>query len=184
MSVEESSSQNWRPVALAALRGRSHGDGAHRVVLPAALGPALWDLAVLELVGGGLVFVGLITWQTRAIAHSKYPGVRALAGAVRHDPPLRLALRVDVLPDEPRGSIELHVGTSRAPMRCTSRSPSSRLWGSVTSPPALEPARLVVSAQMVLDLIILGLGLRIIVTAVQRGQDRLSPPTNADTESQ
>jgi voltage-gated potassium channel len=46
-----------------------------------------------------------------------------------------------------------------------------------------ESARLVVTAQMVLDLIILGLGLRIILAAVQRGRERLNPRTSADSGS-
>jgi voltage-gated potassium channel len=41
-----------------------------------------------------------------------------------------------------------------------------------------EAARLVVTAQMILDLIILGLGARIILGAVQRGRERTSAETD------
>ena len=47
-----------------------------------------------------------------------------------------------------------------------------------------ESARLVGSAQIVLDLLLLGLWVRIIVTAVQRGRDRLASKTSADPGSQ
>jgi hypothetical protein len=38
----------------------------------------------------------------------------------------------------------------------------------------------VVTAQMILDLLVLGLGVRILVTAVQRGRDRLANKASAD----
>jgi hypothetical protein len=41
----------------------------------------------------------------------------------------------------------------------------------------------VVAAQMILDLIILGLGVRIILEAVQRGRQRLTSETGADPEA-
>ena len=37
--------------------------------------------------------------------------------------------------------------------------------------PKLASARVVVSAQMILDLVLLGLGVRILLNAVQRGRD-------------
>jgi voltage-gated potassium channel len=81
MSVEDpSSSRGWWPIAAAALRA----------VLTASVLVALYYLlpldrpsgtwAILELVGGASVFVGLTTWHIWAIAHSKHPTVRALEG--------------------------------------------------------------------------------------------------------
>ena len=49
--------------------------------------------------------------------------------------------------------------------------------------PQSESARLVVSAQMILDLIILGAGVRIILNAVQRGRDRLADESGVDPAS-
>ena len=43
--------------------------------------------------------------------------------------------------------------------------------------PKVESARLVVSTQMILDLVILGLGVRILLNAVERGRDRLTSET-------
>jgi hypothetical protein len=43
-----------------------------------------------------------------------------------------------------------------------------------------ETARIVVTAQMFLDLIALGLGLRIILNAVERGRQRLTNESGAE----
>ena len=50
--------------------------------------------------------------------------------------------------------------------------------------PKSEAARLLTSGQMILDLIILGLGVRIILEAVQRGRSRLSDNPAPDSPSQ
>jgi voltage-gated potassium channel len=45
-------------------------------------------------------------------------------------------------------------------------------FGDISAP--TEPARLVVSAQMMLDLVILGIGVRVILGAVERSRSRLA----------
>jgi hypothetical protein len=50
-------------------------------------------------------------------------------------------------------------------------------FGDITA--TTNAARLLVTAQMVADLVVIGLGARVIVGAVKRGQQRRPPPTAA-----
>ena len=54
----------------------------------------------------------------------------------------------------------------------TSPSPSSRPSGSAMCPRRAETTRLVVTGQMILDLIFLGVGIRTILGAVQKSKER------------
>jgi voltage-gated potassium channel len=183
MSAEESSSQRWQPIAVAALRGVLTASVliALYYLLPLNRRSGAW--AVLELVGGVVVFVGLTVWQVREIANSKYPGVRALAVLFVTVPLfiLLFATTYYLMSQGEASNFTSKLSRTDA-LYFTVTIFATVGFGDISA--RAEPARLVVTAQMVLDLIILGLGLRIIVTAVQRGRDRLSPPTSADSESQ
>jgi hypothetical protein len=51
-------------------------------------------------------------------------------------------------------------------------------FGDITA--ASQPARLVVTVQMLLDLLVLGLGIRVIIGAVQRARQQAPPATDPD----
>ena len=176
------SSQSWWPIAVVAFRGFLTATVLVTLYYVLPLEFRSDAATVAELAGGALVFVCLVTWQVRAIAHSKRPAVRALGGlfvAV----PLFLLLFASAYYLMSRGD---------AANFTSKLSRTDALYFTVTIFATVgfgdisartEPARLVVTAQMVLDLIILGLGLRIILAAVQRGRERLSPPNSADSAS-
>jgi voltage-gated potassium channel len=183
MSMDESSSQGWRPIAVAALRG----------VLTASVLVTLYYLLPLErrseasaialLAGGALVFVGLLTWQVRAIMRSKHPAVQALAGLFAAVPLfiLLFASAYYLMSQGETSNFTSKLSRTDA-LYFTVTIFATVGFGDISA--RTEPARLVVTAQMVLDLIILGLGLRIILAAVQRGRERLTELTSADSASQ
>jgi voltage-gated potassium channel len=124
-------------------------------------------VAVL-VIGVGLL-AAMAAWQVGAIVRSDYPGVRAvqsLASAV----PLFLLLFA---------STYFILGRADAAMFAEPLSRSDALYFTVTVFATVgfgditaqaETARLVVTVQMLLDLVVLGLGIRVILGAVKRSK--------------
>ena len=113
----------------------------------------------------------VIAWQVRAIIGSEHPGIRA-SYALASSTPMFLLLFAAAY-------VILSLNNSEAFSEPLSRSDSIYFtvtvfstvgFGDIT--PVTEPARLVVVGQMILDLVVLGLGVRLILSAVQRGRER------------
>jgi voltage-gated potassium channel len=128
-----------------------------------------WTL-VLLIAELGLV-VAVIVWQIRLILRARYPtlqGIEALALSV----PLFLLVFANVY-----YLLEHNVaGSFTAPLSRT-----DALYFAVTVfttvgfgdiTPVAEPARLLVTGQMVGNLLVIGVALRVILTAVERGRRR------------
>ncbi|MEV5303006.1 potassium channel family protein [Amycolatopsis methanolica] len=129
--------------------------------------------------GGGAVFLAaglavvtaVVVWEVRAILRSPYPllqGVQALALVV----PLFLLLFAGAY-----HSIEqVRPGSFTGPLSKTDALYfvvtvfATVGFGDIT--PVAEPVRILVTVQMLGDLLLLGLGLRVILTAVRHGRDR------------
>ena len=128
-------------------------------------------LAVMMLTIGLAVLIGLVAYQVRAISGSRYPGLRALEA---------LAVTIPLF-------LLLFASTYMVMAALSARSFSQPLnhtdalyftvtvfatvgFGDIT--PTAGVARLVVTGQMIVDLIILGLGARVILGAVSRGRQR------------
>ena len=162
-------SPHWR-VSVTAVRG----------VLAAAVLLALYyavplDLrfgvsGVARLVIGFLVFIGIMVWQVGAITESKNPGLRALQATLLVLP-LFLVLFASTYYMMSRGdSASFTEDLSRTDaLYLTVTIFSTVGFGDIS--PKLASARVVVSVQMILDLVLLGLGVRILLNAVQRGRD-------------
>ena len=168
-------SPHWR-VTVTAIRG----------VLAAAVLVALYYVAPLDLkfdtsgvarlILGFLVFLGVMTWQVQVITKSKNPGLKALE-ATLVVVPLFLVLFASTYYMMSRGdaaSFTEELSRTDA-LYLTVTIFSTVGFGDIS--PKLASARVVVSAQMILDLVILGLGVRILLNAVQRGRDRLTSET-------
>ena len=118
---------------------------------------------------GLLAFVGLVAFQVRAIIRSPYPVLRAV-GALATSVPLFLLLFAGTY--FVMGTIS--AGTFSQPMTRTDALYftvtvfSTVGFGDITAVTA--PARVLVIGQMMADIVILGLGARIIIDAVKRGQ--------------
>jgi voltage-gated potassium channel len=124
---------------------------------------------VLELVLGVILLAGMIAWQVRAIIRSRSPAIRATQ-ALASTTALFLLLFA---------SAYFILSRQESATFSEPLSRSDALYFSVTIFATVgfgdisartELARLLVTGQMLLDLVILGLGIQVIVGAVHRGR--------------
>ena len=130
--------------------------------------------AVTALLIGLAALVGLVAFQVRAISGSRYPGLRALE-ALGVTVPLFLLLFAStylVLAALSARSFSQPLNHTNA-LYFTVTVFATVGFGDITATTAA--ARLVVTGQMIIDLIILGLGARVILGAVSRGRQRREP---------
>ncbi len=121
----------------------------------------------LALVAGLLILVGVTVWQLRAIFGATYPALRAVE-ALATTVPLFLLLFASIYFTMARtgpGDFSTHSLTRTDALYFTVTTFSTVGFGDITA--VSESARLVVTAQMLLDLVILGLVVRAFVGAVQ-----------------
>ena len=126
---------------------------------------------VTTLIVGLVLFLGLVTYQIRAIIASPWPGLRALE-ALSISVPLFLLLFASTYVV----MAAISATNFSAPMTHTNGLYFTVTvfatvgFGDITA--KTEAARLVVTVQMMTDLLILGLGARVILGAVTRGRAR------------
>jgi voltage-gated potassium channel len=128
-------------------------------------------VAVIMLIIGLVALIALVTYQVRSITRSPFPllrGVEALATSI----PLFLLLFAAtyvVLATISAGNFTQPLSRTDA-IYFTVTVFATVGFGDITA--KTEVARLVVTGQMITDLIVLGLGVRVLVSAVQRGRQR------------
>ena len=134
--------------------------------------------AVTMLVIGLVLFIGLVAYQVRSIVRSQYPALRAIE-ALATSIPLFLLLfaSVYVVMSTISASNFGQQLTHTDGLYFTVTVFSTVGFGDITA--KTEAARLVVTSQMIADLLIIGLGLRVIVGAVTRS--RQQRPDDAGT---
>jgi voltage-gated potassium channel len=135
--------------------------------------------AVTMLVIGLVVFIALIAFQVRSIVRSRFPALRAIE-SLATSVPLYLLLFASVyvvMAAISRGNFGQRLTHTDA-LYFTVTVFSTVGFGDITA--KTETARLVVTGQMIGDLLVIGLGLRVIVGAVGRG--RQQRPQDAGTE--
>ena len=134
-----------------------------------------WFAATM-LVTGLVALVVLVIFQVRWIIGSPFPGLRAVE-ALATSIPLFLLLFAGVyvvLDTDSAGNFSQHLTRTDA-LYFTVTVFATVGFGDITA--TTETARLVVTVQMIADLIVLGLGIKVIVGAVTRGrQQRPVPP--------
>ena len=160
------------------------GRGLFRALASTVVMVALYYVLPFDRRSGGFVFavlvVGIvllalmIAWQVRAIESSAYPAIRAVQ-ALATAAPLFLLLFASTY-------VVLSVDDAHTFTEPLSRSDALYLsvtifatvgFGDISA--QTETARLVVTAQMLLDLVVLGLGIKVILGAAKRGKaDRSS----------
>jgi Ion channel len=135
--------------------------------------------AVAMLVIGLAGLISLVVFQVRWIVASEFPGLRALE-ALATSVPLFLLLFA---------STYVVIGALSASNFSQPMTHTNALYFTVTVFATVgfgditaktDAARLVVTGQMIIDLIILGLGAKVILGAITRGRQRRTPP-DADT---
>lgn len=123
---------------------------------------------IVLVIGVGLL-AGMIAWQVRAIETSAYPAIRAVQ-ALASTTPLFLLLFASTYFVLSRDDVAMFA----EPLNRT-----DALYFTVTIFATVgfgdisaqaETARLVVTVQMLLDLVVLGLGIQVILGAVERGK--------------
>ncbi len=123
-------------------------------------------LAVI-LVVGLLLLLTVAAWQLRQVIDARYPAVRA-SEALATTVPLFLLLFASayfVMARASPGNFSTHPLTRTDSLYFTVTTFSTVGYGDITA--TSQAARLVVTAQMMLDLLALGLGIRAFVGAVQ-----------------
>ena len=135
--------------------------------------------AVAGLAIGVLVFLGLVAWQVRSILRSAHPQTRALQALV-------VVLPIFILMF---ASAYYVMGRAQPADFSEALTRSDALYFTVTVFSTVgfgdvsakgETTRLVVTAQMILDLIFLGVGIRVILGAVQRSKERSASQTTEE----
>ena len=139
-----------------------------------------WDAGTaIGLLIGIVVFAGVMVWQVRAIAGSRYPGLRA-AEALGLILPLFLVLFASTYFVMERASAASFTEplTRTDALYFTVTVFSTVGFGDITA--KSEAARVVLIVQMLADLAFLGAGIRVLVGAVRRGREQ-SPEADDDT---
>jgi voltage-gated potassium channel len=137
----------------------------------------------VTLLAGLLVLLAVATWQLRLILRAKYPGVRA-AQALAITVPLFLLLFASayyVMARASPGSFSSHLTRTDA-LYFTVTTFSTVGYGDITA--TSQTARLLVTAQMILDLLALGLGIRVFIGAVQIARRAQPDPTGPEPPAQ
>jgi voltage-gated potassium channel len=132
----------------------------HRSAVVTWLLVGLWVLAL----------IGVIVWQVRAIIRSPYPGVRAVEALAFTIPVFLLLFAAAYFVMAQTSGNFTQPLTRTDSLYFTVTVFSTVGFGDITA--KSEGARLVVTAQMLADLVILGLVLRVIFGAVQRGREQ------------
>ena len=166
--------------------------GLFRALATAVVLVALYYLLPLDhvrdvpvtLVVGLVILLAVTAYQLRAIVRAKYPAVRAVV-ALASTVPLFVLLFASVYFVMARASpanFGPHQLTRTDALYFTVTVFSTVGFGDIT--PVSQSARLVVTAQMMLDLLVLGLGIRVFVGAVQLGRRQSPAATGPGIPSQ
>jgi hypothetical protein len=133
----------------------------------------------ITLTVGLLVLLIVAAWQLRLVATARYPAVRAgMAFAVTVSLFLLLFASAYFAMSRASPATFSHPLTRTDSLYFTVTTFSTVGYGDIT--PTSQTARLVVTAQMILDLLFLGVGIRVFIGAVQlarqtRGRDTPKP---------
>jgi len=130
--------------------------------------------AVAMLVIGLAGLCALLAYQVRSIIASPFPGLRALEALATSVPffLLLFASTYVVMAAATAGSFSQPMTRTNA-LYFTVTVFATVGFGDITA--TTQAARLVVTVQMIIDLIIIGLGVRVILGAVARGRQRRAP---------
>lgn len=122
-----------------------------------------------------VVLFGVTIWQIRTIMRSAYPGVRAIEALIIIVPLFVFLFAATYFltaqADPTNFSIQPLTRTDTLYFTLTVLATVG--FGDITA--TSQSARLLVSAQMVLDLLLLGFGIRVFLGAVKRGRQRQAP---------
>ena len=124
-----------------------------------------------ELLVGVAVLVGVIAWQVGAIERAAYPAIRATQSLAVTTPLFLLVFAASyfVLSADDAATFTERLSRSDA-LYLTVTIFATVGFGDIAA--LTEGARLVVTTQMLLDLVVLGVGIKVILGAVEKGRAR------------
>jgi hypothetical protein len=128
----------------------------------------------VSLAAGLLALTAMTAYQVRAIIRARYPGIRAIE-ALATTAPLFLILFAAtyvLMARADPSNFNVHPLTRTDSLYFTVTVFATVGFGDITA--TSQTGRLLVTAQMILDLIVLGLGIRVFLGAVQRGQQDMA----------
>jgi len=129
----------------------------------------------LTLVTGLLILLAVTGWQLRAIIRARYPAVRAVEALATTVPwfLLLFASAYFTMASTNPANFSTHPLTRTDALYFTVTVFATVGFGDITA--VSQSARLIVSAQMMLDLLVLGLGVRVFVGTVQFARRQADP---------
>ena len=121
-----------------------------------------------------LILAGVVAWQILSITRADYPAIRAVEALAVTTPLFLLlfAAAYFLLAQDNPANFSPHTLTRTDTLYFTVTIFSTVGFGDITA--TSEAARLIVTVQMVLDLLVLGLGIRLFLGAVRTGERRRS----------
>ena len=133
-----------------------------------------WDTGTaVRLLAGLLVFAGVTVWQIRAITGSRYPAIRAFETLGLIAPFYLLLFASTYFLMEQASAANFSQPLTRTDALYFSVTVFTTVgFGDITA--KSETARIVLIIQMLADLALLGAGVRVLLGAVRRGQQRRS----------
>lgn len=130
---------------------------------------------VAGVVLGVAVLAAIIAWQVRTVASSPYPGIRAVEALAFTLPVFLLLFATTYVVMAHTNASSFSEPLSRTDALYFSMTTLATVgYGDIAA--KTEAARLVVTAQMLLDLLLVGIVLRLFLGAVQRGHRRAAAP--------
>ena len=136
------------------------------------------EYVLAQITLGVALLTGMIMWQLRAITRSSYPGIRAVQSLAVTTPLFLLffASTYFILSLDEASSFTEPLTRSDA-LYFTVTVFATVGFGDISAQEGA--ARLVVTAQMLLDLVVVGLGIQVIIGAVKRGHSSESDTDDA-----
>jgi hypothetical protein len=125
----------------------------------------------LVLAAGLIVVAGIAVWEVRAIVGADYPGVRAIEALAFTVPMFLLLFSTVYFLMEHHSQTSFSQSLTRTDaLYFTVTTFSTVGFGDITA--RSQAARLVVTFQMLADLVVLGFGVKVVIGAVQTGRRR------------
>lgn len=136
----------------------------------------------LVLAAGLIAVAGITVWEVRSIIGADYPGVRAIEALAFTVPLFLLLFSTVYFLMEHHSHTTFSQGLTRTDaLYFTVTTFSTVGYGDITA--RSQAARLVVTFQMLADLVVLGLGVKVLLGAVQTGRRRQGAARAASTAS-
>jgi voltage-gated potassium channel len=126
----------------------------------------------VSLVVGLIALTAVASWQLKAVVRARHPGIRAIQALATTAPLFLLLFATSyfLMAQTDATSFSVHPLTRTDTLYFTVTVFATVGFGDISA--ASQAARLLVIVQMILDLLVLGLGIRVFLGAVQRGRER------------